>query len=457
MDKPQQEESTVGYLALIRENPNFRNLWFGQIVSLLGDWFNLIASAALVARLTGSGLAIGGLFIVRFLAPFFISPLAGVITDRYNRKHILILTDISRALIVFAFLFVRDPEDVWLLYFLTILQLGISGIFFPARSALLPDLVAPKELGTANALSSTTWSVMLAVGAALGGLIAGGWGIYPAFAIDAVTFLVSAVFIARIHYHPPGISGERDVRSTTMLSEYVDGLRFLIKKVDLLWISLHKAAWGLIAGGMFSVLIVQLSKDVFPIGEAGGITLGLLYAVAGIGTGIGPILARRFTGDREIPVRAAIGLSYFITSAGLIIASLLSSLGVVLLGNFIRAFGGGIIWVFSTMLLFVLVPERFRGRVLSTEFAFFTLASALGAALGGWVIDQSSITFHTILLWTGLVSIIPGLLWFLWIRSRGDKSKGDAVQQMEEPMGFPEPVPSPPHRPHSEIENPDLL
>ena len=113
MDKPQQEERTVGYLALIRANPNFRNLWYGQIVSLLGDWFNLIASAALVARLTGSGFAIGGLFIVRFLAPFFISPLAGVITDRYNRKHVLILADISRALIVFAFLFIRDPEDVW--------------------------------------------------------------------------------------------------------------------------------------------------------------------------------------------------------------------------------------------------------------------------------------------------------------------------------------------------------
>lgn len=453
MDKPQQEELTIGYLALIRENPNFRNLWYGQIVSLLGDWFNLIASAALVARLTGSGFAIGGLFIVRFLAPFFISPLAGVITDRYNRKYILIITDISRALIVFAFLFVRDPEDVWLLYFLTILQLGISGIFFPARSALLPDLVAPNELGTANALSSTTWSVMLAVGAALGGLIAGGWGIYPAFVIDAVTFLASAVFIARIHYHPPGICGERDVRPTTILREYVDGIRFLIKKVDLLWISLHKAAWGLIAGGIFSVLIVQLSKDVFPIGEAGGITLGLLYAVAGIGTGIGPILARRFTGDREFPIRVAIGLSYFITSAGLIIASLLSSLNVVLLGNFIRAFGGGINWVFSTMLLFVLVPQRFRGRVLSTEFAFFTLASAIGSALGGWAIDQSRFTFHTILLWTGLVSMIPGFLWFLWIRNRGGISKGDAAQQMEEPRSFPEPVPSQPHRPYSEAED----
>ncbi len=249
----------------------------------------------------------------------------------------------------------------------------------------------------------------------------------------------------------------RDVRPISLLSEYVDGLRFLIKKVDLLWISLHKAAWGLLTGGIFSVLIVQLSDDVFPIGEAGGITLGLLYAIAGIGTGIGPIVARHFTGDREIPVRTAIGLSYFITSAGLIITSLLSSLNVVLLGSFIRAFGGGINWVFSTMLLFVLVPQRFRGRVLSTEFAFFTLASALGSALGGWVIDQNSITFQSILLWTGILSMIPGVLWLLWIRNRTGKTGGGDAQQMEQPRRFPDPVPSPPLRIHPDSDEKDLI
>ena len=78
------------YLRLVRHNRNFRFLWFGQIVSLLGDWFNLIAAAALVASLTESGFAVGGLFIVRFLAPFVVSPVAGVFADRYNRKHLLI-------------------------------------------------------------------------------------------------------------------------------------------------------------------------------------------------------------------------------------------------------------------------------------------------------------------------------------------------------------------------------
>jgi len=99
-----QSQKPIGYGQLVRKNTNFRNLWFGQIISLLGDWFNLIASASLIGMLTQSGVAVGGLFVVRMLAPFIVSPLAGVVADRYNRKTILILTDITRALTVLGFL-----------------------------------------------------------------------------------------------------------------------------------------------------------------------------------------------------------------------------------------------------------------------------------------------------------------------------------------------------------------
>ena len=151
---------TIGYAALVRGNRTFRMLWFGQIISLLGDWFNLIASASLVAELTQSGLAVGGLFVVRMLAPFLMSPIAGVGADRYNRKRILVLTDVSRAVVVLLFLLVREPGQVWLLYVVTAVQLSISGFFFPTRNAILPDIVSERELGAANALSSATWSVM---------------------------------------------------------------------------------------------------------------------------------------------------------------------------------------------------------------------------------------------------------------------------------------------------------
>lgn len=405
----------IGYLELVRGNPSFRSLWLGQIVSLFGDWFNLIASATLIARLTESGLAVGGLFVIRMLAPFLASPIAGVAADRYNRKRLLVLTDLSRAAVVMGFLLVRNPADVWLLYLLTAFQLGISGVFFPARNAILPDIVQSHELGTANALSSITWSVMLALGAALGGLATGQFGIYPAFVIDAVSFLISAGFISRIAYRPTEMASS-EAGIPAALREYLDGLRYMKEQPDILTIALHKAAMGLaISGGVLNVITVKLAEEVYVIGQGGGTSMGILYAVAGLGTGLGPILTRRFTGDRQRPLRHVMTASYLLSAAGLALAAPLWSFGAVLAGMFLRAYGTGAIWVFSTQLLLQLVPDRVRGRVFSAEFALFTLASAGSAAAGGLALDASGLGLTGIVLLMAGLAIVPGALWAAWV------------------------------------------
>ena len=410
----EDEIRAVGYVQLVRENPNFRYLWSGQIVSLLGDWFNLIASAALIASLTQSGVAVGGLFVVRMLAPFLVSPFAGVAADRYNRKHLLIATDIARAITVFGFLLVREPGQVWLLYALTAIQLAISGFFFPTRNAILPDIVVREELGAANALSSATWSVMLALGAALGGIVAGQWGVYPAFIIDGLTFLLSAALIARIVYHHRPAPEANDQQIGAALGQYVDGLRFLRRHTDNLVITMHKGAFALVAGGAFAVIQVVLAEEIFVIGEGGGTGLGLLYATMGIGTGVGPIIARRFTGDRDGPLRIALALSYGMAAIGIAMMAPLASFPVVLVGTILRGVGGGIGWVFATQLLLQLVPDRVRGRVFSTEFAFFTLMSAISSAAGGWLLDNTSLGISGLLWLTAGALLVPGLLWALW-------------------------------------------
>jgi MFS family permease len=403
----------VGYVKLIRCNHNFRYLWFGQIASLLGDWFNLIASAALVGTLTQSGLAIGSLFVVRMLAPLLISPVAGVVADRCNRKSVLIIADIARALTVLGFLFVRSADQVWWLYLLTAIQLGISGFFFPARNAILPDITTRAELGAANALSSATWSVMLALGAALGGLVSGLWGIYPAFVIDSLTFLISAFLIAQIRASvTPGLdSSDRTVGAA--FRQYIDGLRYLGRHVDILVISFQKGINALILSSGFQVLQVTISQEYFVIGEGGGVSLGLMFAVAGIGTGIGPIVARYFAGDDEGRLRWAIGLGYLLGGAGLIITAPLWNFSSVLLGTALRGMGGGIIWVFSTQLLLQVVPGNVRGRVFSTEFAFFNLLSALSSAAAGSALDIS-FSVSAVIWWMASFSVVPLMLWSLW-------------------------------------------
>ena len=413
--------SSVSYTQLIRNNRNFRWLWGGQVISLLGDWFNLIASAALLSELTESGLAIGSLFVVRMLAPFIVAPFAGVIADRYNRKHILLGSDIVRGITVLGFLLVRHPEDVWLLYTLTALQLGLGGFFYPAKNAILPDLVKPEEIGAANAISAATWSTMLAIGAALGGLVAGLWGNEPAFLLDAATFFLSAVFIVKLDYELGDSAEKSDKSVRAAIQQYLDGITYLRKRIDQFVIVLLKGINAILISTGFQIMQVIIAEQIFVIGENGGISMGLMFGVAGIGTGLGPILARYVTEDDNMRLRWAIGIGWLIASVGLFLVATFINFPIVLVGTFLRAFGGGIVWVFGTQLLLQLVPGEVRGRIFATEYMIFTLLAAFGAAGVGWALD-GVLEIATLIQLMGVTVLVPTALWFGWTVVQGRTS-----------------------------------
>ena len=408
-EKQREIRTSVGYLQLMRQNPNFRWLWGGQVVSLLGDWFNLIASAILIAELTGSGLALGILFTIRMLAPFVVAPLAGICADRYNRKYLLIITDLVRAVVVLGFLFVQDANDIWLLYTLTVFLFGVSGFFSPARSAILPDITSPQELGTANTLGAATWSVMLAVGAAIGGLTTGLFGSQTAFVIDGFTFAISGALLLKIRL-PRTSSETSGMPGRAKLTV----LRYMLQHPDILFIALHKAAISLLMSSGVQIILVEIAKNYFVIGVGGALSLGAMYCMNGIGSGIGPIFARRWTGDRDKPLRISISWGYVIASIGIGITATLFNFGVVLLGGLVRSIGGGIAWVFSTQLLLQRAPNEIRGRIFGTEFALFTLMGGASALITGALLDRFQL--QDILWGMAALNVIPALLWWLWQR-----------------------------------------
>ena len=407
-------QTAVSYTDLLRNNRNFRYLWFGQIVSLLGDWFNLVASAALVGMLTQSGLAVGSLFVVRMLAPFLVSPIAGVVADRYNRKHILIAADLVRAAVVLAFLLVRDSGDVWILYTLTAVQMAMTGFFDPAHTAILPDISSPRELGAVNALSSATWSVMLALGAALGGLFSGTFGMYPAFVLDTFTFLLSAVLLAQVRIPAKLASAAADKTVAAAMRQYFNGLRYLRAHLDVLVVALQKASMALFLATAFQVIQVAIAQQVFIVGQGGGISMGLMFGLTGVGSGLGPIVARKLTGDDPRSLKEGIAYGYVIAIAGIMVTAPLLSLETVLLGSFVRSIGSGIIWVFSTHLLLQMAPDEVRGRVFASDFMFFYLGSAVASSLVGAALD-TSLTISSIIWFLAAISVIPTVLWTVWV------------------------------------------
>ena len=123
--------------------------------------------------------------VARFVPSFIFGSLSGVVADRFSRRSIMIVSDLLRAVVVLGFLFVRRADQLWIIYVLTVLQLGLSTFFEPAKTAAIPAIVSDRELVSANAISSVTWSAMLTLGAAIGGVVTGWFGTDVAFILDA--------------------------------------------------------------------------------------------------------------------------------------------------------------------------------------------------------------------------------------------------------------------------------
>ena len=428
----------VGYIDLLRRNRSFRQLWLGQVVSQMGDWFNTIALYTIILQLTGSGRDVGLLLVARFVPSFLFGPVAGVVADRFSRQRIMIVSDLLRAVVVLGFLFVRRADQLWIVYVLTVLQLGLSTFFEPAKTAAIPSIVEDRELVAANAISSVTWSAMLTIGAALGGIMTSAFGTDVSFVLDAATYLLSAALIGSIRV-PKRKKRERQKLSLGRIlgiTETIEGIRYVKDRPRVLALLLVKPAWGL--GGGILTLLAVFGERIFPVGKnaAGGI--GVLFAARGIGTAVGPIVARRISGEGNRRMQISIGIAFLIGGVFYILFGAATSLVFALIVLGIAHCGGSILWVFSTVMLQRSVADNFRGRVFAAELALVTLTMAASNYAAGEFIDRFGISPRWVTAGIGTVFLMPGIVWFLtrrwWDREvkYADQSRSHGVSSPRE-------------------------
>jgi MFS family permease len=401
------------YVVLLRQNADYRNLWLARVISNLGDWFNLLASAALITQLTGAGSAISYLFLARLLPVFVMSPFAGVLADRYERRMIMIMTDLLRAVTVLCFLFVRTADLIWLLYALTVVQFVLSSLYTPAHSALLSNIVEPEDLVTANALDGFTWSTMLAIGALLGGIAAALFGVTTAFVIDAATFLWAAWFVSRIKTAGRAPDPEAGAVAQGGFLEFIAGLDYLWARPFILGLALVKGAGALIWGAI-NVMEIPLAQQVFPLNGNGTLTLGLVYAAVGLGTGIGPLVVSRWVGRAPRAQLWAITGGFAALLLGVVGLAFAPALGWVIGASFLRALGTGTIWVFSAAMLQQIVADRYRGRVFAFEFAVMTLTQSIATLWAGFALDRLQFSIQEVILSAALMSVGVTLAWLFF-------------------------------------------
>jgi MFS family permease len=401
----------LGYWRLIRGNRNFRLLWLAQIVSEIGDWLYAVVLYDMLLQSTGKAGSVATAVVLQVLPQVLVSPVAGVVNDRLSRRTVMILTDIGRCIIIAAMLFVIRGGQLWMVYPLLLLETVMWAFFEPGRSAILPSLVqSERELSTANTLSAVTWSFNLAVGAALGGLLAVAVGRDAVLAINSLSFLGSAWLLWRIRCTEPHLEAAPPLRARELVDfrPMVEGFRYISRDAKLLALMLAKAGIGLL--GAHHVLLPIYGERIFPIPGEAVLSMSLLMAARGVGALLGPFAGMGWIGENPRRRRLAIFAGFGSAAAGYITLSFSPNLWIALAGVIVAHAGMSVIWVVQTLMVQLQTENRFRGRVFSADFAALVLMMALSTHAAGLASDTGA-GARSIALAIGLLALAPAAMW----------------------------------------------
>lgn len=454
------------YRALLARNPDFRRLWTGQVVSEIGDWLNNIAVLALAIELAGparQGHAVAVYAVARHLPLFLFGPVAGVVVDRADRRRVMIAADVARAVLALGFLLAQKFSTLPLIYAVGASLFSVSAFFNAAKRATLPNLITrTDDLLAANSLSASTTAGTIAVGSALGGLIATFAGRETVFVINAATFVLSALMISWIRLpvtdfglrhadsKSPGVDEGIINREPQMISPELEGLsrrpanstsRALLKSVIrnphsaisrafsdfraglryvrsdgvLAGVFVVAAGWGLgngAARALYSVFGARLGEQAAAgwLARPKDFGISVLFVAMGAGGVIGAPLARRFNSAGGTSLGARMGRSLLFDGCGLFLFSLMPNLWGAAAVLVAREMNYAVWWTAQQTIMMRRTDNAFAGRVFATHETVTTLAMVCAIYAAGAAADTHGI--RVVAAVGGAIIALSGATWF---------------------------------------------
>ncbi|HEV8147580.1 MAG TPA: MFS transporter [Bryobacteraceae bacterium] len=412
----------TGFLGLLRSNRNYRWTWSGQVVSEVGDHFNNIAVFSLALANTGSGLVVAGILIARAIPAVMAGPVAGVLLDRLDRKRIMIVSDLVRAIVALAFILAVPLGRTWLLYPLGGLLMFASPFFTSGRAAILPAIATRDELHTANSLTQLTQWTTVTIGSFLGGASVSVVGYKLAFAFNALSFVFSAWCISRLRVEKGFRAERRDLgedRVARPWHEYVEGLRYMRSSPLILAIGLVAVGWAT-GGGAAQILFSVFGEMVFHRGSVG---IGIIWGSAGVGLICGAIVAHRLGRNLSFAAyKRVISIAYLIHGAAYVLFSQAPTFALALFYIGLSRAAVAVSSVLNMAQQLRHVPNEFRGRVFSTIESWNWMTMMLSMALAGVASEHHSP--RVIGAWSGVLSSLTGVFW-AWANFAGKLPEPD--------------------------------
>lgn len=395
------------YLDLLRRERDFRRAYLAQLIALGGDWFAVIPLLILLPELTGTGLY-GALVLATDTLVFaLVAPYAGTVVDRLDRRRVLVVSNAVAGVAALLLVLVRSETTAWI----ALLAIGIvasaKAFSQPASTAALPNLVEPEDLALASVLNGASWGTMLAVGAALGGIVAGTLGTTVCFVLDAALLLGASALTASTTrpFSDPSVPPRERRPARVDLAEAISYAR-RERRVLALITCKSGPAFGNGALSLFPLY----GAVAFGLGPLG---IGLMYSARGVGALVGPLLLRRRATD-PASLYGVLAGSMAVFGVGYLLLGVTEWFWAVLVLLAVAHAGGGANWILSTYGLQTVVPDELRGRVFSADYTLATLIIA-GSQVGFGLLSELVPARDLLALAGGLVLVYAGL-WLLATR-----------------------------------------
>ncbi len=398
-------------LTVLRQR-DFSLLWFGGVLSVIGDYFLFVALPFFVYERTGSALATGAIFIAETLPRLLFGSVAGVFVDRWDRKRTMVVSDLSRALILLPLLAAAAGGPLVLVYVVAFVEASVSMFFSPAKSATIPNLVAERDLTAANSLNSLSEEVPSLVGALLGGALLAIVGLSGLVLLDVATYLASAILISLISAPTAAPAEEPDVTPEVAVSawanalkEWLKGLRLIRRdrSVAVLFTVVSIATAG---EGVVTVLVVIFFKDIL-----GGGAQEFSYFIAAYG--VGGILGGLLLGWSSRLIDEVRLFSLSLIANGILLIAIFNVAVLPLIVTLGVLAGMTVIgWlVVAQTLLQKWVADSYRGRVFGAYEATQALTILVGMGLA--VVLEGSLGVVVVLSIVGGAWSLAGV--FAWL------------------------------------------
>ncbi len=381
---------------------NFQLFFSGQLISLIGTWMQSVAQSWLVYRLTGSALLLGSVGFASQVPVFLFAPLGGIAADRYNRRHVVIATQVASMLLAFilAALTLSHAIDhrVWMIFVLAALLGVVNAFDIPGRQSFLVDMVGKDDLMNAIALNSSMFNGARVIGPAIAGILVAKIGEGYCFFANAISYIAVIIGLLMMHVHSPGRAS-----MASPLEHMMEGFRFVNRTGPIRALLLLLGLVSLV--GMPYVVLMPIFADRILHGGAQG--LGILMGATGVGALLGALTLAFREGVKGLGRWVAWCCAGFGASLAVFALSHVFWVSVILLLPV--GYCMMLQMACSNTLIQVMVPDALRGRVMAVYSMMFMGMAPMGALLGGALADRLGAQVTVAI---GGIASIAGAGWF---------------------------------------------